>query len=56
MKKIAALLAALLFAAPAQAQNTKAQMTTEINTNFGDNTTGLITPWLTVSKALRLTF
>ena len=44
MKKIAALLAALLFAAPAQAQNTKAQMTTEINTNFGDNTTGLITP------------
>jgi hypothetical protein len=43
------LLAALLVLEPvcAFAQNTKAQMTTEINTNFPDNTTGLITPAIT---------
>src|SRR5215831_4223789 len=31
----------------AQSQKTKTQMNTEINTNFPDNTTGLITPLIT---------
>lgn len=46
MKKILAGFAALFLLAaplPAQAQKTKAQMTTEINTNFADNTTNAIT-------------
>ncbi|HEX8838205.1 MAG TPA: hypothetical protein VF748_14785 [Candidatus Acidoferrum sp.] len=45
MRKFAlALLALALLASPAHAQKTKANMTTEINTNLPDNTTGLITP------------
>lgn len=45
MKKlIAGLAIALLLASPAYAQKTKAQLTTEVNANFPDNTTGLITP------------
>lgn len=55
MRKIALLLAALLFAAPAQAQQTKAAMTTEINTNFLDNTTGLITPAITRTTTIDMT-
>lgn len=45
MKKILATLAALLIlAGPASAQETKAQLNTDVSTNFPDNTTGLITP------------
>jgi len=55
MKKLALLLAALLFAAPAQAQQTKANMTTEINTNFPDNTTGLITPAIQRTTTIDMT-
>lgn len=41
------LLAAFAFVcSPAQGQQTKANMTTEINTNFADNTSGSITPSL----------
>lgn len=45
MKKLlAALCGLLLLAAPAHAQSTKAQLNTEVSTNFPDNTTGAITP------------
>lgn len=45
MKKLlAAALALFALCAPASAQNSKATMTTEINTNFSDNTIGSITP------------
>ncbi len=45
MKRIlTALLIGLLSVASAYAQKSKADMTAEINTNFPDNTTGLITP------------
>lgn len=47
MKRLlGSLLALLLLSAPAFAQNSKASMISEINTNFPDNTTGLITPAL----------
>lgn len=39
-----ALLSAGLFCAPALAQKTKAQLTTEVGTTFPDNTVGAITP------------
>lgn len=38
------LVALLLLAAPAVAQNSKATMSSEVGTNFPDNTSGLITP------------
>ena len=44
MRKLALAFVALLLVAPAHAQKTKPNMTTEINTNLPDNTTGLITP------------
>src|SRR5258708_19707516 len=49
MKKYLLALAILLAFAehPGVAQNTKATITTEVNTNLPDNTTGLITPALT---------
>src|SRR5258708_20549823 len=49
MKKYLLALAILLAFAehPGVAQNTKATMTTEVNTNLPDNTTGLITPAIT---------
>lgn len=43
---IAVSLSLVTFAVPAQAQKTKAALTTEINANFADNTTGLITATL----------
>lgn len=47
MKRILASLGVFLsLALPAHAQKTKAALTTQINTNFADNTTGLITPLL----------
>ena len=47
MKRILASLAVLfLLCAPTYAQKTKAALTTEINTNWPDNTTGAITPAL----------
>ena len=53
MKKLlSALLVALCFAAPAYAQKTKAALTTEVNTNWPDNTAGSITPALLRSTAL----
>src|ERR1700761_374251 len=50
MKRLLAILAFGISCIPAQAQQTKAQLNTEINTNFPDNTSGLITP-----QALRTT-
>lgn len=44
MRKILALLALLALVSPAEAQKTKAAITTEINSFFADNTTGQITP------------
>jgi len=48
MRRLGAVIAALLLAWPAHAQTgstkTRGALTTEINTNFQDNTTGLITP------------
>ncbi len=44
MKFLLSILAALTLCAPAQAQQTKAQLNSEVSTNFPDNTTGLITP------------
>jgi hypothetical protein len=41
---LATLVALLVLASPALAQKTKANMTTEINTNYPDNTTQSITP------------
>ena len=47
MRRLLAAFAALLcFSAPALAQKTKAALTTEINTNWPDNSTGAITPAL----------
>lgn len=47
MKKLLAALACLLLlCSPTYAQKTKAALTTEVNTNWPDNTTGLITPLL----------
>lgn len=44
MRKILVSLFALLLPTAASAQSTKAQLNTEVSTNFPDNTTGLITP------------
>lgn len=44
MRKILALLALLALVSPAEAQKTKAAITTEINSFFADNTSGQITP------------
>ena len=41
---IASLLALALLAVPARAQETKAQLNTDVSTNLPDNTTGAITP------------
>ena len=47
MKRILGCLSMLLaLAAPAHAQKSKSQLTTEVNTNYPDNTTGAITPSL----------
>jgi len=44
MRTLLAALLTLLLLGPAYAQKTKSVLTTEINTNFADNTTGAITP------------
>lgn len=44
MKKLLAVLISLSLVTVAYAQKTKTQMNNEVNTNFPDNTTGLITP------------
>lgn len=44
MRLLIALLLSLLMVSPAAAQKTKAELATEISTNFPDNTSGLITP------------
>lgn len=51
-RRIIAALALLCLLAPAHAQKTKSVLTTEINTNWPDNTAGAITPALLRSTVL----
>lgn len=53
MKKLLAALACLLaFSAPSYAQQSKAALVSEVNVNWPDNTTGLITPALLRSTVI----
>jgi hypothetical protein len=54
MKKLLAAFLCLSLVTAAYAQKTKTQMNTEVNTNWPDNTTGLITPALLRTTVLDL--